>query len=410
MYRTKYGRGTTIEDEENLQKRFSFNVSMVAFLCSVFQFLKSPRLQDTAAFCVLSFIVLSFITRISYYLENFIEWIPMPSIDALLDKLSGGRFKISSNDYSASREEQQQQTGALPRGTISTPGYSVSSDTIPPMMEALPIPEGATKMVRSILAATNHYSVLGMTSPTTTTDEDLRKAKRALSLATHPDKAGGAPGAVDACQRVLQAADVLLDPEKRKMYDEEISYARIAASGAVTELEEELADMIFEETGVDITQTDYIMAACDCCALKAHQAPVVPDRTAAAARYCQQHKTRHAVEEQEAWIEKEFAWNGWLPGSVLRFYMCHQGKIYDCSAAAECSGLLQVWAKSGIEANTHENYYPKVGTPSTPMSGGSSAKGSKSGRKSAAAAAGGVYGGATSSKNPKSKKGKKGRR
>jgi len=414
IYRKKYGRGTTIEEEENLQKRFSFNVSMMAFLCgvaSIFQIFKSMRFRDDAAFCVLGFILLSF-TKLSYYRESFINWLPMPSLDALLDKLSGGRFGTKNNDNSSSEQHQKQQTGA-PAGPSSSNPASASSDAIPPMMEALPVPAGATKMVRSILAATNHYSVLGMHSPATTTDEDLRKAKRTLSLATHPDKAGGAPGAVDACQRVLQAADVLLDPEKRKIYDEEIAYARFAASGAATELEEELADMIFEQTGVDISQTDYIMVSCECCALKAHQAPVVPDRTAAAARYCEQHKTRHAAEEQESWIEREFAWNGWLPGSILRFYMCHQGKVYDCSAAAECAGLLQIWAKSGIQANTHENYYHKV-VPSNQMSGAKAGKsagaggGSKAGRKPAAA--GGNSGGASANNKPKSKKGKKGRR
>lgn len=410
MFRKKYGRGTTIEDEENLQKRFSFNVSVMAFFCGFFQILKFTRRQDVVIFCVLGFIVLT-LTKVSSYLENVINWIPIPRVDALLHKLSGGRFAASDASSSSSRHHQQhQQQEGAPVGTFSTPA-SASSDALPPMMEALPIPEGAPPMLRSILAATNHYSVLGMPSPATTTDEDLRKAKRTLSLATHPDKACGVPGAVDACQRVLQAADVLLDPEKRKAYDEEIANARFAASGAATELEEELADMIFEQTGVDISQTDYIMVACECCALKAHQAPVVPNRTAAAARYCKQHKTCHAVEEQESWIEKEFAWNGWLPGSVLRFYMCHEGKIYDCSAAAACAGLLQVWAKSGIEANTHENYYHKV-APSNPMTGARGGKsggaGSKSGSKPAASADGGVAG--ASAYKPRSKKGKKGRR
>lgn len=275
-------------------------------------------------------------------------------------------------------------------------------------------------MVCSILAATNHYSVLGMTT-TTATDAELRKAKRILSLATHPDKAGQAPGAVDACQRVLQAADVLLDPQKRKEYDEEVALARFAASGAAAELEEELADMIFEQTGVDITQKDYIMVACDYCALAAHQAPVVPNRTAEAARYCEQHKTRHAVAEQESWVEKEFAWDGWLPGSVFRYYMCHQGKVYDCTSAAECAGLLQVWARSGIQANTHENYYHKLNSSRGGAGGGGggggtsgAARGNKGGggpRGRSAAAAGntGSAGGSGAGTKTK-KKGKKGRR
>ncbi|KAG7667691.1 putative DnaJ-like protein subfamily C member 14 [Nannochloris sp. 'desiccata'] len=385
-------------------------VNLLALVLSCSQTLQHKVPLDVVIFCVLGFIVLT-LTKVSSYLENVINWIPIPRVDALLHKLSGGRFAASDASSSSSRHHQQhQQQEGAPVGTFSTPA-SASSDALPPMMEALPIPEGAPPMLRSILAATNHYSVLGMPSPATTTDEDLRKAKRTLSLATHPDKACGVPGAVDACQRVLQAADVLLDPEKRKAYDEEIANARFAASGAATELEEELADMIFEQTGVDISQTDYIMVACECCALKAHQAPVVPNRTAAAARYCKQHKTCHAVEEQESWIEKEFAWNGWLPGSVLRFYMCHEGKIYDCSAAAACAGLLQVWAKSGIEANTHENYYHKV-APSNPMTGARGGKsgggGSKSGSKPAASADGGVAG--ASAYKPRSKKGKKGRR
>jgi curved DNA-binding protein CbpA len=408
----RYGH---IEGLEQKQQKMSTSISTLNFLFSVFNYFQPIENTSQEIYTVVVFVILwslLFFTRLGNNLEKFIQWIPLPNIDDLVyRKVFGSRGGAGRGGGGGTNQAQQQQnqTGA-PAGPSSS-----SSEAIPVMMNPLPIPVGATPMVCSILAATNHYSVLGMPSPSTATEEALRKAKRTLSLATHPDKAGGAPGASDACQRVLEAADVLLNTEKRKLYDEEIALAKFQASGMAIELQEEFADIIFAKTGVDITQKDYIMVACDCCDIKAHQANLVPDRTPASARYCAQHKTRHAVTDNESWIEKEFAWDGWLPGSVFKYYTCFQEKIYDCSAAAECSGLLQIWARSGMEANSHENYYSKVVSSATAGSGGGGRNGKSGGGKNTSGAGGSsstttTTTTTTTNSKSKSKKGKKGRR
>ena len=53
-----------------------------------------------------------------------------------------------------------------------------------------------------VLGSKDLYEVLEV--PRDADEEVLRKAKRAKSLATHPDKLGGAVGAKEAFQRVTE--------------------------------------------------------------------------------------------------------------------------------------------------------------------------------------------------------------
>ncbi len=64
------------------------------------------------------------------------------------------------------------------------------------------VPKGAAGEVARVLAARDLYEVLEVAR-----DADcdaIRRAKRAKSLATHPDKLGAAVGAPDAFRRVTE--------------------------------------------------------------------------------------------------------------------------------------------------------------------------------------------------------------
>lgn len=243
----------------------------------------------------------------------------------------------------------------FPRPGIGTGSYA--RPDIPPvrMMDPLPVPMGTNEPVASILRATNHYEVLGVEE--SASDDTLRKAKRKLSLMTHPDKAGNAPGAPDACQRVLEASDTLCDPERRRTYDEEMAIARMVASGEAASLLERTADEVFNATGVDITKMNVsVLMACDSCPRGVHQLPIVPERTdPGSARWCSTCRAYHAVAEEEVWVESSFAWQGLVPGRRLRMFVCATGKIYDATELGECSGLLEGWVHSRLPPNPCKN-------------------------------------------------------
>jgi DnaJ-class molecular chaperone len=70
----------------------------------------------------------------------------------------------------------------------------------------------------------DYYSILGL-QPGCTEDE-IRKAYRALALKHHPDTNPGDPGAEERFKEISEAYAVLVDPEKRGQYDQWRSMGR----------------------------------------------------------------------------------------------------------------------------------------------------------------------------------------
>lgn len=64
----------------------------------------------------------------------------------------------------------------------------------------------------------DYYSVLGVSSDSN--EEEIRRAYKRLALRYHPDKNPDAD-AEDKFKQIAQAYDVLTDPEKRSIYDQQ---------------------------------------------------------------------------------------------------------------------------------------------------------------------------------------------
>ncbi len=68
------------------------------------------------------------------------------------------------------------------------------------------------------MAAKDYYKILGIER--NATPEDIKKAFRKLALQYHPDKNKGDKAAEEKFKAVNEANSVLIDPEKRKLYDQ----------------------------------------------------------------------------------------------------------------------------------------------------------------------------------------------
>ncbi len=62
-----------------------------------------------------------------------------------------------------------------------------------------------------------YYEILGLKPDAS--PEEIRKAYRKLALHYHPDRNRGNPGAEERFKAISEAYGVLIDVEKRRMYD-----------------------------------------------------------------------------------------------------------------------------------------------------------------------------------------------
>ena len=73
-------------------------------------------------------------------------------------------------------------------------------------------------------APQNHYEALGLYR--SATSADIKSQFRRTALRYHPDKNPGDESAISKFHALVEARDVLLDPEKRRAYDDQLDSAR----------------------------------------------------------------------------------------------------------------------------------------------------------------------------------------
>ena len=88
----------------------------------------------------------------------------------------------------------------------------------------------------------DYYAILGIRREAT--EEEIRKAYRRLALEWHPDRRPGDPRAADRFKEISEAYAVLIDPAKRREYDE---VSRAGATGAFRHSQEDLLRDLFAD-------------------------------------------------------------------------------------------------------------------------------------------------------------------
>jgi curved DNA-binding protein CbpA len=97
----------------------------------------------------------------------------------------------------------------------------------------------------------DYYVVLGIAEDAT--EETIRSAFRALARRYHPDVGGAASSSVDF-QRAREAYETLVDPERRRRYDEELRASRRVQPVVI---EEVMVSQPFAEPLFDARRTSF---------------------------------------------------------------------------------------------------------------------------------------------------------
>ncbi|GAB4816973.1 hypothetical protein N2152v2_004019 [Parachlorella kessleri] len=145
-----------------------------------------------------------------------------------------------------------------------------STAMTPSHLKVREVPGGAPPAVAKVLQSGNYYDVLGV--PRDSEDADIRRARRTMSLATHPDKIGDQPGANDAFNLVVEL---------------------------------EFQERLVNEKGLGGGGFRGTFGAASACA--AGDTMDDGERMQQQARYCRECADYHAVEEGETWIERSKA-------------------------------------------------------------------------------------------------------
>ena len=77
-------------------------------------------------------------------------------------------------------------------------------------------------------APQNHYEALGLYR--TASDADIKSQFRRTALRYHPDKNPGDETAISKFHSLVEARDILLDPEKRREYDKQLDLGSASSS------------------------------------------------------------------------------------------------------------------------------------------------------------------------------------
>ncbi|KXZ47524.1 hypothetical protein GPECTOR_34g683 [Gonium pectorale] len=244
--------------------------------------------------------------------------------------------------------------------------------------------KGATGEIARVLAARDHFAVLGLSASgpeggSALTDEAVRSAYRRTQLRVHPDKAGpDAAGAEQASKRVNEAYRLLQTSDSRKKLLGEMEAANAppppppASAGGGGD-----GGSSFGAGGFDIE-----MRCWGCAQL--HTTRLV-STDSSRARYCSECKAYHPAADGDMWIWED-------PEAFLfptrKMLYCIRGMVLDITPMATCCNMFHERGRR-LPGNTHNVQYRVAtgsgGKPTAGASGGTYRGGSGGGRADKAA-------------------------
>jgi len=149
------------------------------------------------------------------FLSKSLQLYPLPGVEALLyqakttkeENNDNGESQPTSNTNRSSASTRRQQSNASE--SVGSDGRTYTDEQV--------------RIVQQVLQARGghhgHYKVLQLPKGPNSTEADIKKAYRKLSLKVHPDK-NSAPHADEAFKAVGLAYATLSDAQKRHIYDQ----------------------------------------------------------------------------------------------------------------------------------------------------------------------------------------------
>ncbi|MEW5315531.1 MAG: hypothetical protein WDW38_006952 [Sanguina aurantia] len=233
-------------------------------------------------------------------------------------------------------------------------------------------PKGATGEILRVLNASDHYLVLGVGR--SCNEDDLKKAKKTVYLATHPDKNLGVAGAHEASQRVGQALDVLGDPRLRRAYDADLAEAERPPppprpTPAASPASHAHAHHSYQSSHEEPQHHELAAVSLPCRCGREHRCPLV-NLQPWKARFCSACNAFHSTTDGDIWVTSETTY---LVLTDRRTYMNMGGIILDISAYASCSCMKALFKPGGVphQANSHHCPMHAPSASSSASGGGS---------------------------------------
>jgi DnaJ homolog subfamily B member 12 len=143
-------------------------------------------------------------------LQKSMQLYPLPGVEALLMQAKREQIRQQQNDSNQTRSQRpppQSSASTISNESAGANGRAYSEEQVRIVKEVLQAKEGGRGA---------HYRVLGLRE--TSTEAEIKKAYRKLSLKVHPDK-NSAPHSDEAFKAVGLAYATLSDPQKRSIYD-----------------------------------------------------------------------------------------------------------------------------------------------------------------------------------------------
>ncbi|KAG2428814.1 hypothetical protein HXX76_011514 [Chlamydomonas incerta] len=246
--------------------------------------------------------------------------------------------------------------------------------------------KGATGEIARVLAARDHFAVLGLSADEadSLTDEAVKSAYRRTQLRVHPDKAGpDAPGAEQASKRVNEAYTRLQTEAGRKQLLEAMRPSPFGGGAGAASRGGTGGGAGPSAAGFGPDAFSSFEMPCWGCH-GVHEAKVF-STDCSRARYCTECKAHHPAYEHEVWVWED-------PNAFLfperKMLLCVRNMVLDITDMATCCGMFTDAYGKRLRGNTHFVQY-RLGGEGGKGGGGGGAGGGGTGFRGRGEKAGG---------------------